>query len=115
MAVIVGVENNGALRVGRGQFSKNDGAAAGDGQEMRFDAAGFEHFDEVSGIFLDVGGVAGDVGDGEKFGELADDAVFVVHAIVADFLGDFGGFEWVRAFGRRRDFLRGGGGGESGE
>ena len=60
----------------------------------------------MSGIFLDVGGIAGDVGDGEKFGEFADDAIFVVHAIVADFLDDFGGFERVKAFGGRRDFLR---------
>ena len=58
---------------------------------MGFDAAGFEHGDEMMGVFLDVGGVAGDIGDGEKFGELAHDAIFAVHAIVADFLNDLGG------------------------
>jgi len=68
----------------------------------------------MSGVLLDVFGVAGDIGNGEEFGELADDAVFVVHAVVADFLSDLVGIEFVRVFGWRRDSLRGNITGEEG-
>ena len=49
---------------------------------------------------MNVFGIAGDVWDGEEFGEFADNAIFVVHAVVADFLGDLGWIEFVWAFGR---------------
>ena len=106
LAVIVGVKDDGAASVRGGEFAKNNGATSGDGEQVGFDAAGFEHGHEMLGVFLDVGGVAGDIGDGEKFGELAHDAIFAVHAIVADFLNDLGGIEVGMAFGRR-DELRG--------
>ena len=62
---------------------------------MGFDAASFEHFFQANGIFLDVGRVAGDVGDGEELAKLAHDAVFVGEAVGADFFDD--------VFGRRED------------
>ena len=61
----------------------------------------------MDGIFLNVFSVAGDVGDGEKFGEFTDDAVFVVHAEVADFLGDLIRIQFVWALGRCGNSLRG--------
>ncbi len=68
----------------------------------------------MSGIFLNVFSVAGDVGDGEKFGEFADDAVFVVYAVLADFLGDLGWIQFVWALGRRGNSLGGSVVGEDG-
>ena len=68
----------------------------------------------MSGIFLNVFGVAGDVGDGQELGELADDSGFVVHAVVADFLGDLVWIQFVAVFGWRGNFLRGDSVGEDG-
>ena len=55
---------------------------------MRFNPASFKHLDQMRRVFLDVGSVAGNIGDREEFAQLADNAVFVSHAIVAHFLRD---------------------------
>ncbi len=47
----------------------------------------------MGGVFLDVYRVRGNVGNGQEVGEFADDAVFIVGAVVADFLDDLGGGE----------------------
>ena len=88
LTVIVCIENNGMRSVFGVEFAENDRTAPFNRKQMRFDAAGFQHFLEVRGIFFDIGRVAGDVGDGEKFAQFADDAVFVGEAISAHFFGD---------------------------
>jgi len=55
---------------------------------MGFDAACFEHFFESSGVFFHIGGIVGDVGNGEEFTEFAHDAVFVDEAIGANLFDD---------------------------
>src|SRR6266853_4232962 len=55
---------------------------------MGFDAACLEHFFEASGVFFDIGCVAGDVGNGEEFAQLPHDAVCVGQAIGVDFFDD---------------------------
>ena len=55
LAVVVGVENYGALGVQGGQFAEDDWAASGDGEKMSFDAASFEHGDEVLAFFWMLG------------------------------------------------------------
>src|SRR5258708_39153224 len=55
---------------------------------MRFDAPRLQHLHQMRGVLLDIRRIAGYVGYREKFAQLADDAILVVHPVVADFLRD---------------------------
>src|SRR5271167_345587 len=80
------IENNGARGLRRDQLSKDYRPASRDRQQVRLDAARFEHLAKVLRIFLDIWRVARHIWDGEKFRELPDDPVLVVQTIVAHFL-----------------------------
>ena len=101
----MGVEDDGARGFRREQFAENDRAAAGNGEEMRFDAARFEHFDETRRVPLNIGRVGGHVRNGEKLREFADDAVLIVHTVVAHFEGNLS--RRPRSYRGRWDWRRG--------
>jgi hypothetical protein len=73
LAVVVGVKNDGVLRLGRSDLSENDGIYAWHGKQACLDAALLQHNDEGVGVALDVSGIAGNVGDREQLGEFLQD------------------------------------------
>ena len=66
LAVVVGVENHGSRRAFGVELSKHHWSAALNRQEMRFDAAGFEHFLQTGCVFFDIRCVARNIGNGKK-------------------------------------------------
>ena len=88
LPVIMCIKSHRAFRFRRDQLAENHWPAPADGEQMRFDPTRFEHLDQMRRILLDVRCVAGNVGDRQEFAQLADDAVLVVHPIVAHFLSN---------------------------
>ena len=74
MAVVVGVEDDGACGAGSFDLSPDYGrdgcGEAGCGEESGFSAALLELGDEEFGVAMEGGGVGCDVGDGEEVGKL---------------------------------------------
>ena len=54
LPVVMRVENDRALRLGRNQFSEHHWPASGNRQQVRFDSSRFQHLHKMRGIFLDV-------------------------------------------------------------
>src|SRR5271170_4183754 len=74
LAVVVGVEDDGAFGAGSFDLAPDYGWGGGwkrgVGEEFGFGSALLELGDEEFGVAAEVGGVGGDVGDGEEVGEL---------------------------------------------
>ena len=86
LAVIMRVKNHRAFRFRREQLAEHHRPASADRQQMRFDSACLKHLDKVRRIPLNVGCVAGDVGNRQKLAQLSNNAVLVVHAVIPHFL-----------------------------
>ena len=91
LPVVMGVVNHRALRFRRNQFAENHRPAPADRQKVCFDPACLQHLHQMRGILLNIWRVASDVGNRKEFAQLADDAVLVIHPVVADFLYDLRG------------------------
>jgi hypothetical protein len=74
LAVVVGVEDDGALGAGSFNLTEDDGwdggGKVGGGKEFCFGAALPELVDEEFGISVEIGGIGGDVWNREEVGEL---------------------------------------------
>jgi hypothetical protein len=73
----MGVEDDGAGRAGRAQFAKDDGrdgiGEPGCGEQLRLEAALAELREEEVGVAAEIGGVGGDVWNGDEVFELLEE------------------------------------------
>lgn len=77
LAVVVGVEHDGAGGAGCADFAEDGGDGSGGGERLGGDAAFAHHGDDVGGVAIHVGAVSRDVGQGEEGEEFVDDWALV--------------------------------------
>ena len=86
LAVIVGVEDDGAFGAGGFDLAEDDGWDGGGkgrvGEEFGFGSALLELGDEEFSVFAEAGGVGGYVGDGEEVGELLGELCLAWRGVV---------------------------------
>ncbi len=102
LPIVVRIKNHRALRIRRVQFPKNHRPAPGNRQRMRLDSPRLQHFHQVRGILLNIFRIARQVRYRQKFRQLSNDAVFIVHTIVPHRLSNLRG----RKRGLRNRLLR---------